>query len=139
MRNNMRLVKHLPKALSVLFGLSVSTAGIATAPLRCPMDLSTEMLRPNRRRVLIMIGDGFDYPEYIQPYTALTGSGHPVAVAAPVKGVVIMPHMGKKGVTAQLTLDQVDVNQYDAFVLPGGLGPGNLEKFPGPWKSAASS
>jgi putative intracellular protease/amidase len=53
-----------------------------------------------------------------------------VTVAAPVKGVEIMPHMGKKGATARLTLDEVDVNQYDAFMLPGGMGPGNLEKFP---------
>lgn len=76
----------------------------------------------NDSRILIMATDGFELSELTGPLEQLRGHGAKVEVAAPHAGS-IRGWSGKdwaSSVDVDLTLDKVDVDDYDALVLPGG-------------------
>lgn len=70
--------------------------------------------------VVVLLGEGFEEAEALVPVDLLRRAGVPVALAG-VDGPRIT---GGHGVTvsADLTLDQVNVEELDMLVLPGGLG-----------------
>ena len=77
------------------------------------------------KKVLIMATDGFEQSELFKPREALLDAGADVTLASietdPIQGVV---HDDKKGeaITPDLTLEDVEVSDYDMLVLPGGVG-----------------
>lgn len=75
-------------------------------------------------RVLILAADGFETVELFEPRRALTDAGATVTIASIAAGSI----QGMKGdidkaemVAVDLTLDQVDTDDYDALILPGGV------------------
>ena len=81
-------------------------------------------------RVLIMATDGFEQSELFKPRQALLDAGAQVTLASiktdPIQG---MEHDSEKAeqITPDLTLDDVDTEDYDALVLPGGaLNPDKM-------------
>jgi protease I len=74
-------------------------------------------------RVLILATDGFEQDELFSPREALMDAGAHVTLASiglePIQGML----HAEKGltITPDTTLDQVDVDDFDALVLPGGL------------------
>lgn len=76
-------------------------------------------------RVLFLATDGFEEAELFEPRQALLDAGAQVTLASitadPIQGVIHDSEKGK-AITPDLTLDQVDVEDYDALVLPGGVG-----------------
>jgi len=72
-------------------------------------------------KVLIMTADGFEDLELFYPYYRLLEEGLDVVISAPRKG----PVRGKHGleVKAHISFDEVNVEEFDALVLPGGRGP----------------
>ena len=81
-------------------------------------------------RVLIMATDGFEQSELFKPRQALLDAGVQVTLASiktdPIQG---MEHDSEKAdtITPDLTLDDVDTEDYDALVLPGGaLNPDKM-------------
>ncbi len=74
-------------------------------------------------RVLIMATDGFEQSELFSPRDALKDAGMTVTLASialdPIQGML---HADKGlTITPDTTIDEVDVEDYDALVLPGGL------------------
>ncbi|MEI9928062.1 MAG: type 1 glutamine amidotransferase domain-containing protein [Sphingomonas sp.] len=78
----------------------------------------------SRARVLILATDGFEQDELFKPRQALLDAGAQVTLASiktdPIRG----EKGGEKGetITPDATLDQVDTQDFDALVLPGGVG-----------------
>lgn len=72
-------------------------------------------------KALILTADGFEDMELFYPLYRIQEEGMDVDVASSIKGGVF----GKHGyrVEANLTFADVDPDQYDLLVLPGGKGP----------------
>lgn len=75
-------------------------------------------------RVLMIAADGFETVELFEPRKALEAAGATVTLAS----MKIDPIQGMKGdiekaetATPDVTLEEVDVDDYDALVLPGGV------------------
>lgn len=74
-------------------------------------------------RVLILATDGFEQSELFQPRAALMDAGATVTLASiatdPIQGMV----HDEKGetITPDITLDEVEIADYDALLLPGGV------------------
>lgn len=73
--------------------------------------------------VLILATDGFEQSELFDPRAALMDAGVEVTLASiatdPIQG---MRHDEKgETITPDITLDEVDVEAYDALLLPGGV------------------
>jgi protease I len=83
----------------------------------------------NDSRILIMATHGFEESELVGPLQQLKAKGAKVDVAAPEAGEIKgWQHRDwGKPVTVDLTLDEVNVGDYDALVLPGGqMNPDTL-------------
>ncbi|QNE31740.1 type 1 glutamine amidotransferase [Sphingomonas sp. NBWT7] len=76
-------------------------------------------------RVLFLATDGFEDAELFEPRQALLDAGATVTLASiktdPIQGVK-NDSDPTRTITPDLTLDQVDTEDYDALVLPGGVG-----------------
>jgi protease I len=76
-------------------------------------------------RVLILATDGFEDAELFEPRQALLDAGAQVTLASiktdPIQGVKHDTDPTRT-ITPDLTLDQVDTEDFDALVLPGGVG-----------------
>lgn len=81
------------------------------------------------RKVLIIATDGFEQSELIEPRRALEDAGIETVVASPEKGEIKgwdQTDWGKK-VKVDITLDDVNVSDYEGVVLPGGqINPDKL-------------
>ncbi|WP_230770358.1 DJ-1/PfpI/YhbO family deglycase/protease [Sphingomonas sp. Leaf4] len=76
-------------------------------------------------RVLILATDGFEESELFDPRQALLDAGAQVTLASiktdPIQGVVNDSEKART-ITPDLTLEEVDTEQYDMLLLPGGVG-----------------
>lgn len=77
----------------------------------------------SQANILILATDGFEQSELFDPRTALIDAGASVTLASiktdPIQG---MKHDVKgETITPDLVLDDVDVDDYDALLLPGGV------------------
>jgi protease I len=79
-------------------------------------------------RALIVSADNFEDTELLVPFYRLKEEGIEVDVASLQKGTI----KGKHGyeVTVDKTLDEVNVEDYDTLVLPGGKAPEIVRKQP---------
>lgn len=82
------------------------------------------MAELKQTRVLMIAADGFETVELFEPKKALEAAGATVTLAS----IKTDPIQGMKGdiekaetATPDLTLEDVDVDDYDALVLPGGV------------------
>jgi protease I len=78
----------------------------------------------SNKTVLIIATDGFEQSELFKPREALMDAGATVKLASiktdPIQGVQNDTEKAEK-ITPDMTLDDVDVADYDALVLPGGV------------------
>jgi protease I len=78
----------------------------------------------DKSKVLILATDGFEQSELFKPRESLIDAGATVTLASigtdPIQG---MQHQEKGStITPDLTLGAVDVGDYDALLIPGGVG-----------------
>jgi protease I len=77
----------------------------------------------SKARVLMLAADGFETVELFEPKKALEAAGATVTLASiktdPIQGMEQDLNKAEM-VTPDLTLDEVDTDDYDALVLPGG-------------------
>ena len=75
-------------------------------------------------RVLMLAADGFEQDELFKPRQALLDAGVQLTLASiktnPIQGVVNDSEKGES-ITPDVRLDDVDTDDYDALVLPGGV------------------
>lgn len=74
------------------------------------------------KRVLIVATDGFEQSELLEPKKALEDAGFQTVVASPEAGSIMGWNHKDWGqsVAVNVTLDEVNVADYDALLLPGG-------------------
>lgn len=74
-------------------------------------------------RVLMLATDGFEESELFEPRQALLDAGAQVTLASIKTDPITGESGGEKGksITPDTTLDQVELDQFDALVLPGGV------------------
>lgn len=78
------------------------------------------------KKILIIATNGF--AELVEPRQALIDAGATVVVASPsledIKGVsgIDLSKMSPHTISPDLTLDDINVEEYDALFVPGGLG-----------------
>jgi len=77
----------------------------------------------SQARVLMLAADGFETVELFEPRKALEAAGATVTLASigtdPIQGMEQDINKAQTA-TPNLTLDQVDTDDYDALVIPGG-------------------
>ncbi|MGN7998858.1 type 1 glutamine amidotransferase domain-containing protein [Sphingomonas trueperi] len=75
-------------------------------------------------RVLMLATDGFEESELFEPRQALLDAGAQVTLASIKTDPITGESGGEKGksITPDTTLDAVELDQFDALVLPGGVG-----------------
>ncbi|HEY0315702.1 MAG TPA: type 1 glutamine amidotransferase domain-containing protein [Sphingomonas sp.] len=79
----------------------------------------------DQSKVLIIATDGFENSELFKPRASLLDAGAEVTLASigtdPIQGVI---HDSEKGetITPDLTLGDVHTEDYDALLIPGGVG-----------------
>lgn len=80
------------------------------------------MPRIETAKILILSTNGFEQSELLEPLRQLRERGADVKVASPESGEIKGWDSGDWGesVPVDLGLDQVDVGEFDALVLPGG-------------------
>lgn len=78
----------------------------------------------SRARVLILATDGFEESELFDPRRALLDAGVQVTLASLRIDAITGEKGGEKGrsITPDLTVDDVATDDFDALVLPGGVG-----------------
>ncbi len=79
------------------------------------------------KRVVIISTHNFEDTELIYPYYRLKEAGADVKIASLEKGTI----RGKHGieVTAELTIKELDADNYDAVIIPGGWAPDTLRVY----------
>jgi protease I len=79
----------------------------------------------SKARILMIATDGFEDSELFDPRQALLDAGATVTLASiktdPIQGVK-NDKDATRTITPDLTLDDVDTDDFDALVLPGGVG-----------------
>jgi protease I len=79
----------------------------------------------SQSRILILATDGFEESELFDPRQALIDAGAQVTLASiktdPIQGVK-NDSDPTRTITPDMTLDEVDTEDFDALVLPGGVG-----------------
>lgn len=75
-------------------------------------------------RVLMLATDGFEESELFEPRQALLDAGAQVTLASIKTDPITGESGGEKGksITPDTRLDDVELDQFDALVLPGGVG-----------------
>ncbi len=78
----------------------------------------------NKARVLMIATDGFENDELFKPRQALLDAGATVTLASIKTNAIQGEKAGEKADTIKpdMTIDDVDTDDYDALVLPGGVG-----------------
>lgn len=114
---------------ALLLFLLIGLAALAGAEAQPDQPEAAEAQTP---KVLFLLAKGFNRQEFWTPYLAIQAAGYSVDVAAPEVGTVRLsdkkPH--PQDAEANLSLEQVRVEEYAGLVIPGGYSPGNLEKHP---------
>jgi len=77
----------------------------------------------SQARVLIMATDGFEESELFGPREILMGKGAKVVLASPTRSPIQATIHDDPGRTIRpdLIIDEVDAEDYDALILPGGV------------------
>jgi protease I len=77
------------------------------------------------KKVLIFLENGFEDSEFIYPYYRFQEEGYKLDIAATKAK---QQYTGEYGVTftSDISVDDVDLNDYDAVIVPGGKGPDRM-------------
>lgn len=72
------------------------------------------------------VGEGFEDSEFSEPCERLREAGHEVIVVGLERGARLWGKRGKAMATIDRVPDEVDPNELDAIVIPGGHSPDEL-------------
>ena len=77
------------------------------------------------KKILILLENGVEDSEFIYPYYRFQEEGYKIDIVAPQAK---KEYIGKRGVhfTSELSSYEVEVDDYDAVVIPGGQAPDRM-------------
>jgi protease I len=110
------------RGLSLRSGTAVRGGRLKTHTI--PQSQERIMADLSETHILFMATDGFENDELFKPRQALLDAGAKVTLASIKTDPIQGEKAGEKAdtITPDITLDQVDTEDYDALVLPGGVG-----------------
>ena len=77
-------------------------------------------------KVAFLLADQFEDSEMKTPYDAVKEAGHQADIIGLKQGQEVMGKQGKASYTTDKAIADVNINDYDAVVIPGGSSPENL-------------
>lgn len=77
-------------------------------------------------RIAFVVGSDFEDSEFRKPYDVLRKHDHQIDIVGVKAGEQVKGKAGKETVTIEKAAADVDPNQYDALVIPGGYSPDHL-------------
>jgi len=77
-------------------------------------------------KVAFILASDFEDSEFRVPYDRLTEAGHQVVVAGPSAGQELTGKKGNETVTPDTAISDLDPEDFDALVIPGGYSPDKL-------------
>jgi len=85
-------------------------------------------MRPDHKKVIILVEDLFNLFEFWYPFYRLKEDGIEVTVVGPKKGHV---YTGKPGteVTSDFSSEETDPDLYDGLIIPGGYAPDIMRRY----------
>ena len=81
-------------------------------------------------KIACVLAQGFEDSEFRVPYDRLKEEGYQVDVIGVKAGEELKGYQGKEKVKAEKGIDQVQVDGYDALLIPGGQSPDHLRMEP---------
>ncbi len=81
-------------------------------------------------RIACLLDSGFEDSEFKQPYDAFKQAGHQVTVIGLEAGKELKGKKGQETTRAEVGIDQVRPDQFDALFIPGGYSPDHLRANP---------
>ncbi len=79
-----------------------------------------------RRRVALLVEEGFEDRELTGPLEALREAGADVVLVGPVKGAEYRGKRGEATVVSDVAAGAARMADFDALVIPGGYAPGKM-------------
>lgn len=77
-------------------------------------------------KVATIMTDLFEDSEFTSPKKAIVEAGHELVVIGPEQGATITGKTEKVDVEIELGIDEVNPEDYDALLIPGGFSPDKL-------------
>ncbi|MBK5221843.1 MAG: type 1 glutamine amidotransferase [Acidimicrobiia bacterium] len=77
-------------------------------------------------KVAIVLGEDFEDSEFDTPRSALVDAGHDVVVVGVEKGAEVVGKRGEVRQRVDAEVDEIDLRDIDALVIPGGYSPDHL-------------
>jgi protease I len=86
-------------------------------------------MSPRQKRVVILIDNSYQEMEVWYPYLRLQEYGASVEFAGAIAGHVYESKLGYPA-KAGLSYDQLSVSDFDAVIVPGGVAPDRIRRYP---------
>jgi protease I len=83
-------------------------------------------------KLAVLIGKDFEDSEYIQPAEAFKKAGYALVHLGLKKGETVTGKKHNTPVQIDMDVNDVDANEFDALLIPGGYSPDNLRAHEGP-------
>jgi deglycase len=77
-------------------------------------------------KIACVLGQGFEDSEFRIPYDRLKQEGYQVDIIGVKAGEELKGYKGKEKVRAEKSIDEVNPDDYDALLIPGGQSPDHL-------------
>lgn len=77
-------------------------------------------------RIAFLLGKDYEDSEFRVPYDRLRRAGHHVVVVGKKPGEELHGKQGQDRIATDVAVNDVDVDEFDAVVIPGGYSPDNL-------------
>lgn len=84
------------------------------------------MANEHKKKIAVVVGNGFEDVELTQPVEALEGAGHAVTYVGVKPGQEVVGKRGQAKVTIETSAQDVDPAAFDALLIPGGHSPDNI-------------
>jgi protease I len=76
--------------------------------------------------IAFVLGDDFEDSEFRKPYDELKAKGHIIEIIGAKAGETVKGKHGKEAIEIEKAAADIDANDYDALVIPGGYSPDHL-------------
>lgn len=76
--------------------------------------------------IAFVLETDYEDSEFQQPYESLREEGHDCVVIGTDKGKELRGKRGNSSISVDKTVDMVEVDEFDALVIPGGYSPDKL-------------
>jgi protease I len=76
--------------------------------------------------IAVIVDDMFEDSEYSEPTSAFVSAGHNVVNIGLNEGKTVKGKRGREKTTIERSITDVDVDDYDALLIPGGYSPDKL-------------